>query len=478
MQEFSALFEGVEDPRCSNATRHSLHEMLMIALLSTLCGGEGCADMERFGRAKELFLRRFMVLEHGIPSHDAFSDLFNALDPGGLQRVLLRLLEDWAAVLDGDVIAIDGKSLRRSFADAAARSPVHLVQAFAARARLVLGQVKVADKSNEIAAMPKLLEMLALKGRIVTADAMHTQRTTAEAVLPTPGGPAPEAGQVVRGKPVPQQSGLMTQVPKVCPVVRRRRRRSGLLLPFPQIAEIRLEQASFAQPRQERLQALLDQGAVGVVLREVDQPDGMRRGRRRQTASTSPASIGIVAVGIALASLPVGLFAWLRSDIRDLTVRVAGVDERLRAVEAGLAEVRGHLTFVRDYITGRNEAAPARLKRRAPTNKRPGYPTTGSAVPACLSVSVGRRARPTARSAPDRPRAPHTSVRHPGTPAGPPGTRPTNPERTRDGNAVPGVTERLPRTMTFTRLPGIRIASRYSPMPCLAGNCRRISQGC
>lgn len=182
MEEFSTIFAGVADPRRSNATRHSLHEMLMIGLLSVLCGGEGCADMERYGRAKEGLLRRFMALKHGIPSHDAFSDLFNALDPGSLQRVLLRLLEDWAAVLDGDVIAIDGKSLRRSFADASARSPVHLVQAFAVEARLVLGQVKVADKSNEITAMPKLLEMLALEGRIVTADAMHTQRATPAAV--------------------------------------------------------------------------------------------------------------------------------------------------------------------------------------------------------------------------------------------------------------------------------------------------------
>ena len=154
----------------------------MIALLSVLCGDDGCADMERFGRAKEPFLRRFLVLKHGIPSHDAFSDLFNALDPGGLQKVLLRLLEDWASVLADDVIAIDGKSLRRSFADVAVRSPVHLVQAFAAEARLALGQVKVDGKSNEIAAMPQLLEMPALKGRIVTADAMHTQRATAEAV--------------------------------------------------------------------------------------------------------------------------------------------------------------------------------------------------------------------------------------------------------------------------------------------------------
>ncbi len=183
MQDILSLFHGVVDPRRSNATRHSLHEMLVIALLSTLCGGEGCVDMEQFGRAKEPFLRRFMALKHGIPSHDAFSDLFNALDPDSLQTVMLRLLEDWAAVLDDDVIALDGKSLRRSFADAAARSPVHLVQAFASHARLVLGQVKVEDKSNEITAVPALLEMLALEGRIVTADAMHTQRVTAQTVI-------------------------------------------------------------------------------------------------------------------------------------------------------------------------------------------------------------------------------------------------------------------------------------------------------
>ena len=83
MEEFSGLFEGVEDLRRSNATRHDLHEMLMIALLSMLCGGEGCTDMERFGRAKESFLRDFMTLQHGVPSHDAFSNLFNALEPKG-----------------------------------------------------------------------------------------------------------------------------------------------------------------------------------------------------------------------------------------------------------------------------------------------------------------------------------------------------------------------------------------------------------
>ena len=91
MEEFHHIFEGVEDPRQSNATRHDLHEMLMIGLLSTMCGGEGCSDMALFGRTKRAFLESFMTLKHGIPSHDAFSDLFNALDPLKLQTVLMRL---------------------------------------------------------------------------------------------------------------------------------------------------------------------------------------------------------------------------------------------------------------------------------------------------------------------------------------------------------------------------------------------------
>ncbi|MGR3661986.1 MAG: ISAs1 family transposase, partial [Paracoccaceae bacterium] len=189
MEEFSQLFEGVNDPRRSNAKRHDLHEMLMIALLSVLCGGEGCHDMSLFGRSKEAFLRRFMTLNHGIPSHDAFSDLFNALDPKSFQPVMQRLLADFARNLGGGydpVIAIDGKALRRSFDKASGKSPLHLVQdlvqAFAAEARLVLGQVAVDQKSNEITAIPELLALLDVKGRIITADAMHTQRATSKAV--------------------------------------------------------------------------------------------------------------------------------------------------------------------------------------------------------------------------------------------------------------------------------------------------------
>ena len=181
MEVHSHIFQGIEDPRRSNATRHDLQEMLMIALLCTLCGGEGCSDMAVFGRSKEAFLRTFMRLGSGIPSHDAFSDLFNALDPAPFQTAMLRLIEGFALEL-GEVIAIDGKSVRRSFDTAKETSPLHLVQAFSAEARLMLGQVAVGDRSNEIPAVPALLEMLDLAGRTVTADAMHAQRATAQAI--------------------------------------------------------------------------------------------------------------------------------------------------------------------------------------------------------------------------------------------------------------------------------------------------------
>jgi len=152
----------------------------MIALLCVLCGGEGCHDMSLFGRSKERFLRRFTALKHGIPSHDAFSELFNALDPKGFQQVMLRLLGDFARNLARGcdlVIAIDGKALRRSFDKATGKSPLHLVQAFAVQARLVLGQVAVDQKSNEITAFPELLALLDVRGRIITAHSAGHRRS-------------------------------------------------------------------------------------------------------------------------------------------------------------------------------------------------------------------------------------------------------------------------------------------------------------
>ena len=182
MREILSVFQDVEDPRRGNAKRHDLQETLTIALVSMLAGGRTCVDMEDYGCVWEPWLREFMTLPNGIPSHDTFSRLFRILDPAGLRTALLRLAQDWADRL-GEVVAVDGKALRRSFEDAAARSPTHLLQAFASEAKLTLAQVEVDGKSNEIPALPALLELVDVSGRIATADAMRAQRGTAAAIV-------------------------------------------------------------------------------------------------------------------------------------------------------------------------------------------------------------------------------------------------------------------------------------------------------
>lgn len=181
MERFSACFADLEDPRGDNG-RHDLHEILVIALCTMLCGGENCSDMALFGRAKEAFLRQFLRLRHGIPSHDTFSRVFRRLDPVQFHACFLCFMEDFATAARG-VIAINGKALRHSFDRAAQQSPLHLVSAWAVGCRLLLGQVATEEKSNEITAVPKLLEMISLRGAIVTADALNCQRSTAAKVV-------------------------------------------------------------------------------------------------------------------------------------------------------------------------------------------------------------------------------------------------------------------------------------------------------
>ena len=181
MEEFTACFEDLEDPRDDNA-RHDLHELLLIALCTMLCGGEDCSDMALLGRAKEPFLRQFLRLPHGIPSHDTFSRVFRLLDPENFRTCFAEFMRRFARTSAG-VVALDGKTLRRSFDRASGKSPLHLVSAWAVDQRLVLGQIAVDSKSNEITALPVLLDMLTLKGAIVTADALNCQRAIAERVL-------------------------------------------------------------------------------------------------------------------------------------------------------------------------------------------------------------------------------------------------------------------------------------------------------
>jgi predicted transposase YbfD/YdcC len=178
MGGFRSIFADLEDPRTGNAQRHDLHEILVIALCTVLCGGEDCSDMALFGRAKEPFLRQFLRLEHGIPSHDTFSRVFRLLDPARFHACFLAFMRAFAEGCRG-VVALDGKTLLRSFDRAAGQSPLHLVSAWAVEQRLVLGQVAVDAKSNEITAVPQLLRMLSLDGVVVTADAMACQRAIA-----------------------------------------------------------------------------------------------------------------------------------------------------------------------------------------------------------------------------------------------------------------------------------------------------------
>ena len=183
MDGFRDIFQCVDDHRKSNATKHDLTEMLMIALLATLTGKSSCSSFARFAKHKFKFLKDFMALKGGPPSHDAFSDLFNGLDPEQLSKALTEFAKRLLAGLPADQVAIDGKVLKGAMMDAAKRSPLHLVQAFEPGVGLVLGQVKVDGKSNEITAIPSLLEILDLMGRTVTADAMHTRRSVSEQII-------------------------------------------------------------------------------------------------------------------------------------------------------------------------------------------------------------------------------------------------------------------------------------------------------
>ena len=152
MKEFSACFQGLDDPRVGNAGRHELLDILMISLCTTLCGGQTAVDMAEFGVAKEAFLRRFLTLEHAIPSHDTFSRVFELLGPDQFRACFQTFMERFAQTHKG-VIVIDGKVLRRSFDKAAGKSPLHMVSAWGCEQGLVLAQIAVNEKSNEITAV-------------------------------------------------------------------------------------------------------------------------------------------------------------------------------------------------------------------------------------------------------------------------------------------------------------------------------------
>jgi DDE_Tnp_1-associated len=168
-------FADLDDPRRDHGKEHKLIDIIVIAICSVICGANDLTGMQEFGLAKQDWLKTFLDLPNGIPSHDTFGRVLALLDPKQFQLSFLNWIKAVAELTAGGIVAIDGKRLRRSHNRSTARAAIELVSDWARTNRLTLGQVKVASDSNEITAVPELLRVLAIKGCIVTVDALNTQ---------------------------------------------------------------------------------------------------------------------------------------------------------------------------------------------------------------------------------------------------------------------------------------------------------------
>jgi predicted transposase YbfD/YdcC len=178
----SAYFSVMEDPRRFNR-RHKLLDILVISICAAICGAEGWEDIELFGEAKEEWLRGFLELPHGIPSDDTYRRVFAVLDAEQFQNCFMDWIEAVEELTEGQVVAVDGKTLRRSHDRSKGKKALQMVSAWAAANGMVLGQRKVDGESNEITAVPELLDALEIAGCIVTLDAIHCQTETARTIL-------------------------------------------------------------------------------------------------------------------------------------------------------------------------------------------------------------------------------------------------------------------------------------------------------
>jgi predicted transposase YbfD/YdcC len=197
-------FGDLEDPRSDRGKRHQLLDIVVIAICAVICGADNWVEVELFGHSKESWLGRFLELPHGIPSHDTFGRVFERLDAEQFQQRFRTWIGAVEEITTGQVVAMDGKTLRRSYDRAAGKAAIQMVSAWATSNRLILGQTKVAENSNEITAIPELLEVLDIAGCIVTADAIHCQRETVKQII------AQQADYVLALKS--NQGNLFTQV--------------------------------------------------------------------------------------------------------------------------------------------------------------------------------------------------------------------------------------------------------------------------
>jgi predicted transposase YbfD/YdcC len=175
-------FAELPDPRLDRTKQHLLIDLVTIALCAVLCGADDWVEVAAFGRGKEKWLRRFLKLPGGIPSHDTFWRVFRALDPLQFEQCFLSWVQSVMHLSAGEIVAVDGKTLRRSYDRLDHKAAIHRVSAWATANRLVLGQRKVKDQSNEIKAIPERLRLLEVHGCIVTVDALGCQQEVAQAI--------------------------------------------------------------------------------------------------------------------------------------------------------------------------------------------------------------------------------------------------------------------------------------------------------
>jgi predicted transposase YbfD/YdcC len=176
-------FDTLEDPRIERTKLHRLLDIVTLAICAVICGAEGPSDIEHYGHEKYDFLKTFLALPNGIPSHDTIGRVLARIDPQQFQACFLRWMQQLCCLSTGEVVPIDGKTLRHSYDTELGQSAIHMVSAWAATNRLVLGQVKVAEKSNEITAIPELIDALDIAGCIVTIDALGCQKEIAARII-------------------------------------------------------------------------------------------------------------------------------------------------------------------------------------------------------------------------------------------------------------------------------------------------------
>lgn len=182
LRDLESVFAQVADPRKERTRRHRLRDIMILAICGVICGAEGWVEIEEFGKAKETFFTEWLDLPNGIPSHDTFGRVFALIDPKQFEASFVEWVQGISQRVKG-VVAIDGKTLRRSHDQVTGKKALHLVSAWAVENRLVLAQLATEEKSNEITAIPLLLQQLALEGCLVTIDAMGTQTKIATQII-------------------------------------------------------------------------------------------------------------------------------------------------------------------------------------------------------------------------------------------------------------------------------------------------------